>query len=439
MRKIALIFLYIILFYLPPFAADQEQKIAAERIFTLAESLKQTELTSPSLKKIKEDIRIAENRVQEAHAMAWPQLDLNANYSRYNTQTLFALPPTYGNVLLTPTNSEENGFYATRLSLTQLLFAGGRYRDTCNLASSGLERTKNEYNQTKNLALYNTTKAFYDLFFLKEKLALYQNLIKAEKYFYANLDQYPVSPYQKEKLNIEIEYLEKELTGFNNDYDLARLKFLDTIGVELNTIFDIQGELVPLTENIDLYKSIALAFEQRPERFLVQAQERMDALSLSLSRSERNPTVTLGANYQWEGKTTPLRDRNWNATLNLSIPLFDGWAKWSKVRQKRGEVEKVKLTKTEIDDRIRLEVTQAYTEYNYWQEQIKHSEQESKNLEKLVSSAENELERKKIGAEEFFTVTKNYHLSRLHKLEIIHKQILARAKLDCAIGKFLEK
>ncbi|MFH1258365.1 MAG: TolC family protein [Elusimicrobiota bacterium] len=413
----------------------QEEKIIPERIFTLKESLEQAALTCPSLKRTKEDIQIAEHRVTEAYAMGWPQLDLNANYTRYKAQSLFVLPPTYGNILLPP-NGLEKDFYAARLSFSQLIYSGGRYRDTCNLAQSHLERTKNEYNQALNQVLFNTAKAFYDLLFLKKKLAIYQNLIAAEKKFLTGLPETQRSRYQEETMKLRIEELQNELIDYKNDYDLGRLNFLDTIGLELNTIIDIQGDLEPISEKIDLYKLVALAFEQRPERLLVQAQERMDALSLNLSQAERNPTITFGANYQWEGEITPLRQKDWNTTLNLNIPIFDGRAKWAKVRQKKGQVEKVKLTKTEIDDQIRLEVAQASTEYNYWQEQTSNRTKELANTEKLLPMAQDELQNKRIRPDDFFLFIKNYWLCRLRRLESVHKLLTARAKLDQAVGNF---
>ncbi|MHB9156238.1 MAG: TolC family protein [Endomicrobiales bacterium] len=156
------------------------------------------------------------------------------------------------------------------------------------------------------------------------------------------------------------------------------------------------------------------AVQYRPELRQTQFQETIDSLRVNLSLTERYPTVTLGASYEWIGEKVPLDKSNWNATININVPVFDGWASWARIRQRKYQAREGKIRRSRIEDQIRFDVRQAYTDYSFWKKQI----------ETLVSfpPPENREPERRLEA-------------ALVRLDTLEEALVSKAALDWAIGK----
>jgi outer membrane protein TolC len=153
----------------------------------------------------------------------------------------------------------------------------------------------------------------------------------------------------------------------------------------------------------------------------------MDALSVKLSLATRYPTVSLGAHYDFSGEELSFDKKNWNATLNLNVPIFDGWASWSRIKQKKLQAEQNKLKKKDIEDIIRLQVRKSYSEYNFWLKELAEREKQLKNAENLLSENNSILQ------------SWQYYLKcKINYIDGLKELLLSRTAIEHAIGKSLE-
>ncbi|MCA6071599.1 MAG: hypothetical protein LE168_04430, partial [Endomicrobium sp.] len=79
------------------------------------------------------------------------------------------------------------------------------------------------------------------------------------------------------------------------DYDKEVLSLLNAVGLDINTIVDISGELSPKMKDFNLDKCLLLAYQFKPEIKITQEQEILDGLELSLESIKKYPSVSVGA------------------------------------------------------------------------------------------------------------------------------------------------
>jgi outer membrane protein TolC len=333
---------------------------SVERTLSLDDCIDTALHNSQDLLALTEQVEYARQRVNEAKAQNFPKIDLNLNGSKFANDTPTILSPSFGSIFL-PAETKDF-YYSTRLSLWQYLYASGRYTTNVRLAEINLSQVTSQIDVTRNKVIMEVKKAFYACRIVQEKIAIHQKEMKslsAKKISARNQQSY-----EDALLSMNLEKLEHE-------YEKSCLKFLNVIGLELDTKIALSGELNMPSDVYDLNKCLARAFEYRPELRQTQFQETIDSLRVNLSLSERYPTVTLGANYEMFGDNLPLDQKNWDATINVNLPIFDGWASWYRIKQQRNMAREAKIRRASIQDQVRLDVKQAFSDYMFWQKQAR--------------------------------------------------------------------
>ena len=64
----------------------------------------------------------------------------------------------------------------------------------------------------------------------------------------------------------------------------------------------------------------------------------MDNIGVNLITMEKLPTIMLGASYDWLGDDEENWERDWYVTLNINLPLFEGGALFSRLKQKKNRL-----------------------------------------------------------------------------------------------------
>ncbi len=82
---------------------------------------------------------------------------------------------------------------------------------------------------------------------------------------------------------------------------------------------------------------------------------------------QKYPIVSFSAAQEWRGDERVINDENnWYVAMNINVPLFDGGALFSRIRQGKINVREATLRRTKSEDTIRLEVYKCYLDYSYY-------------------------------------------------------------------------
>lgn len=419
-------------------AVSFSRPIKAEREYDFVSSLTDAINNSNELLFAKQEIRLNKNRVKEARSLLYPHLSINANISKYTANEVYALSSELGSTLLKPTNTKADNFYASRMTLKKTIYTGGRVVSTLRLAQASLERAQSEYQEIKNNIIFRVTKTFYELLFLDKKEKLYRNVIKN----FEGMTGPVKRKYKKSIYRVRMQALRADLDAqiaeYTHNTKLERLAFISTLNIEQGTIISIKGGLrKKFVKGLTLSKCLSWADQYRPELKQTRSEEEINALAVSLSMAERYPTILFGASYEFNGTDFPLDAENWNATLSLNFPIFDGWAGWARVRQKRAQREQGRYRKAQKKDAVHMEVRRAFSSYKYWHAQIQPREKDLKKSRGLISTLREDYIGGDISSDEFLDALVKLAEIEVRYLKSIKEEVIAYAKLEKATGKLL--
>ncbi|HEX4048101.1 MAG TPA: TolC family protein, partial [Elusimicrobiota bacterium] len=210
---------------------------------------------------------------------------------------------------------------------------------------------------------------------------------------------------------------------------VARLAFLKTLNIELDTPFHVTGTLATAPVQVDVEREVLWAMELRPELQSQTYKAQIDAIGVSLANGRRYPTVSVGGDYELTAQTFPINKNNWDVTLGVKIPLT--YDLWSQLKQKRAEQRQGQLTRSDLQDQVRLQVRQAAESLRYWQEEWPRREKQWRRIQALYDAASG----KAGSALERIRAQQSLLDLRLSYLSAVTEHLLARARLERAVGR----
>lgn len=355
-------FILLLLFLVSPIFAQ-----GVERVLTLDDCTKLALNINQDILIAKEAVSYAEQRVNEAKSLYFPKLDLNFNVSRFSNDFETLINSHYLPATILLPAGDTDYFYSTKLALWQPIYNGGKTVATNKLAKINYEKAKTNAEIKKNEVVAQVKAQFYKNIALKEKIQIYKD-------------------YLSKKPNAS---LQDQLDILEHQYELETLELLSLIGLELDTVIDIEGTLETEKIDLDLQQCILWAYQFRPEIKTTQYQESMDNIGVNLITMEKLPTVMLGASYDWLGDDLEKWERDWYISLNINLPLFEGGAVFSRLKQKKIQARQATIERAKIEDRIKLEVRKAFSEYTFWYNKLSKIEgSKTKSIEQDILKAD---------------------------------------------------
>ena len=355
-------FILLLLFLVSPIFAQ-----GVERVLTIDDCTKLALNINQDILIAKEAVSYAEQRVNEAKSLYFPKLDLNFNVSRFSNDFETLINSHYLPATILLPYGDMDYFYSTKLALWQPIYNGGKTVATNKLAKINYEKAKTNAEIKKNEVIAQVKAQFYKNIALKEKIQIYKD-------------------YLSKKPNAG---LQDQLDILEHQYELETLELLSLVGLELDMVIDIEGTLETEKLNLDLQQCILWAYQFRPEIKTTQYQESMDNIGVNLITMEKLPTVMLGASYDWLGDDLEKWERDWYISLNINLPLFEGGAVFSRLKQKKIQARQATIERSKIEDKIKLEVRKAFSEYTFWYNKLsKIEESKTKSIEQDILKAD---------------------------------------------------
>lgn len=397
-----------------------------ERVLTLEQSVQTGLQNSQPLLSARDDVRIAQQRIVEARSLYYPNLALNMNASRYRATDYVALPGEFGSTVLSPSD-EPGNFYAGRVALRQMIYNGGRNQANLHLAEAALAQARIQEESIRGQVTVNTVSAFYDVLLAQKRLTLTDSV---RREILTMADQVRANDdVGKGTLESFAARLRREQAARRRELDSASLAFLSAVGLELYTPVQLSGTLDTSPVKEPLAKLLARAQEARLEIRGTEYQREIDRLAVNLSESQRNPVVVFGATYELNNEVFPLDRAFWNATLNVNLPIFDGFASRARIRQTRLIANQNRITRAEVEDRINREVRECFAEVEFWQSEMADRKIDLERIGGLMAKLggrRDPVDRAPLRSE-LFAAEEAYWDS-------VHGHRVARAKLEKAVG-----
>ncbi len=401
-----------------------------ERTLTLKDAERLALLNDATVLSAEQDKIVARERVREAGYLFLPEVGVQASATKYNALYPFALPAA-GNALLFPKNSPYLGNNLNTIMfggayMNMNLYEGGRGVNTYKLAQAAQKQADSRYKAARMNAILAVKRSFYRLLLTQREKKLDQEYLSQVKSLLqnGNLDLWGKLEAQTQLAQAETQYAK-----ISHKLRLERLQFLKSLNLELDTPFKIVGKIETRPVTIDIEKAVLWSLELRPELQSETYKAQMDAISVNLAQSRRTPTVFISGDYDLMTQDFPVNKNNWDATLGLKLPFAYDY--WSELTKKRAQQRQGDISRAELQDQVRLEVREAFSDLMFWQKQYPILNSEYEKMEGLYHQAS-----KNAGK----TLLKIRALSSLlgiqtAYLKAVTQHLLAKARLERAVGR----
>ena len=352
---------------------------AQDASYTLAEAVDYAIKHNLNVKSTQLDAISAEARIGEIRGSGLPQVAANLNLSDNVIIQRVFLPANFADPNASPDAPPVAVQFGVKYSgsasatLNQLIFSGS-YFIGLRAAATYRELAHKSVTQSKVTVAEAVTKAYYSVQVAEERAKVLDHNI-------ARVDS----------LKRETEVMNK--SGFVELLDVNRLEVqinnLVTERQKVQNLIELSYTLLkyqmgmPMTESLKLedkvddiglealqseFSETAVNYNNRIEYSLLDTQFKLAGLDLKNIRSGYLPTVSASFGYGHNNGRNNLPDlfgtkwfNNSVLSLNVNIPIFDGFTKKYQVQQKKVALDKVKLSQTLLEQSIDLESRQAAT------------------------------------------------------------------------------
>ncbi|HWO89194.1 MAG TPA: TolC family protein [Gemmatimonadales bacterium] len=272
----------------------------------------------------------------------------------------------------TPFGRENS--YVWQLTLRQTLFRGGVVgagvrgaRAYERAARAGLEETRHD-------VAYRTRRAYLNALFAQRLLEIAEGsrALSAEQLRRVELNHRVGTSADYDLLRSQVEYANTEpaVIAARNDRDLAFLELRRLVNVPAETPLELDATVLAAQESLPEVDLEALSADLGSRASLEAAQWTVNFRreAVRVYRGELMPALRFQMNYGGQAFPSGALPgggdfrRDWNASLTVSMPLFDGFRTRGQVASARADLEAAELQLEAAREAVALEVEQARAE-----------------------------------------------------------------------------
>ncbi len=174
---------------------------------------------------------------------------------------------------------------------------------------------------------------------------------------------------------VQLENNRQRLLVSQNEQESARLNLIRALGIDFGVRLVLTDELKYIGMMQERHEeALASARENRVELKAQEARQKMASLSLSSVTSERIPSLSLNGDYGLIGLKPDDALATRTVGLTLSVPIFDGGQRESRISESRSRMRQESIRMKDISDQITLEVRNALLTLESSQQQISVSQ-----------------------------------------------------------------
>lgn len=343
----------------------------AQQQLTLKEALNYAVTNNTNARKARLDVDFGKYQTQEIRAQALPQLTGNANLTDNIIVQSIVLPGEFlgrpGEIIVAKAGTKYNA--GAGVSLSQQIF-----NQTVFTGLKAAKTSESYYNLNAELSeeqvIEQVANNYYQVLVNKQQLSVIDTNIKnvrvVEKIISDQFRNGLAKKIDVDRIKVNLTNLENQRTQTQNAVVLLENQLKLSMGMPVENQIELPAtELNEITNLPELAEEINL--DARTELRLANVQRELYELDRKAKVSEYFPTLSLNGNYNYSGVSDNFdlfKSRNTTAnwfdvaaiTVNLRIPIFDGFATRSRVRQAN-----INIKKAEEDIRqTKLGLNQAY-------------------------------------------------------------------------------
>jgi outer membrane protein TolC len=384
------------------------------KILTLDEAIEHALSKNPLLEASRKMITIREAKVTDAKSDLYPHVRFK-----------FILPFV----------ERESGIFAD-----QLIWDFGRTPNLIKFSKANLRASKLDLSADASQIVLDTKIAYYTALTEKHDFEAKRKLVESKLKRLEQLENFlqtgRATKLEVARAKVDLGNARLEMLTAQANFKKAKIELAKAMGMEGEFEYELEDMLDYKPVDVDLDAAVKSALEKRPE--MKSLEEREEGLQASARASLQSfyPTILGRVAYRFEGEGATGPD--FIGGLGLVMPIFDGFSKYSGVKESRAMLSRARSEMDTLRQRIISEVKEAYLDLTLAEEAV------SVARDSMASAQDNYglvSEVYKMGKTSLVELTEAEALKEdtgANYIRAIYNYKIAVARLERAIGESIE-
>jgi outer membrane protein TolC len=261
-------------------------------------------------------------------------------------------------------NMINNSNYDARLTAQYLISNFGILDNSKKIAYLSYIRTRVDEDRVLSNLNLEVLKTFFTIVETKGYVAVARKAIKARETQYgiakAHYDEGVFPKYEVIRANVSLKQAEEAIISAVRSYELTKAQLLKTLGLEQTATVDVKRPRFEIYKLPELEQCIDQSYKYRPELIQMELAVQIGKANVDLAGCGMNPTLLLTGTYDYQTESIATQPSAWSAMVTISMPIFDGGATYSKVKQAQEALKQAQLGRDQMKRDIALQVKSAH-------------------------------------------------------------------------------
>ena len=437
------------------------------QVLTLEESIEIAKQGNLTLQTAEQNLKAAEAQVRAARAGLLPRITASGNYTYFKDIQKsviqaeggfgFPMPDREMDDPSPPSADNESDLIELEfgahhnaqgtVSLTQPIFAWGRYYYGYQAAEFNYQAMQRDVDAASNQLRLDVSEAFYGALVAQEFVRVAQQSVSlveeqlaiAEASFEAGA----ATNFDVLRAKVQLANAKSQLIRGQNGVQTAKNAYKTVLNLPLSENISVKGTLeIPENHKIptlDLDSLIQQALENRPEVHRTQFTEYAARKQIDIAKTRSRPDLGFFTNYQIsQNERLTEMNRIWSLGVQINIPIFDGFATRAAVQQTESALEQVQLGGTQVKVGVEFEVRAAYLNLRGAETIIEVQREAVTQAHESVRIANLQFQNGIITTVALTDTQLALAQAEVNRLQAYHDYIVGFARLEKAIGQKLQ-
>lgn len=386
------------------------------------------------------EVKKAEIAMRESWASFYPTVSLQSSYTRLLSVPQFEMPMADGSTEYISLGYADN--YNNSLQVSFPIFTFGKRFVAKEIGAKNKDLHDLQYETDKTNLIKDLVTVFYGVVVAEEGLKIAEGALeRSEDHLRTARIQYNQGRITKlDLLSAETGFNSRktELLNARNGIEQARAGLNIILGLPLDTILDVSGEIKVDIDTFNLDSLTNLALSRRPEIKSMEKLNEVAKLGKSLQYLAFLPDIIFAGSFSYGKPIGFLNewDNDMTATIAISLPIFQGFSRTNAIDKYRLSVEQFVIREKIVKEGIKMDIKNQLLTYRLNKQKLELAEEQLKRAKEACEMADKQYRAGYISALQYKDIELGYksaefsHLNAQYNLIVSQKQIKIAAMMD---------
>jgi len=354
-KQIIFSVVFLSVFFIFPPVFCQDNKLSQKPILNLTDTILIAFENNKDLQMQEQEVMVASANIINAASVFYPQLNLQATYTRNDKVLAENIYSGYINDNL------------LKFSASQSIYSGGANMANFKQAQLSLN-VQQETLYAKKLDIeFEAKRLYYGLLLAYETERIAKDALEQGIEHYEVVKQMykhgTASRFDMLQSGVQVSLLEPDVVKAKNEIEILKADLNKLLGRKVDFPIETKEKLSYVFIGIKEKEFLKTAYLSRPEMKLKSLGIDIDKWAIQMAKSGYRPTVDLLAGYSYRSNNLNNlineKQKNWNAGIAINIPIFEGFSTKAKVDAAKATYAQAKIDKENLVDQIAIEVRRA--------------------------------------------------------------------------------